>query len=86
MVRGTDWYSSSVYRAGWKSDEGYNIKPTEVSYVGLHAVGHPAGFKERVKWWSKTISNALIDEDEEVSEEIAKNCEQRGLKVFAPRK
>ena len=84
MVKGTDWYSSSIYRAGWKSDDGY-VKAKEVSYVGRFLVSNPESFKERVKWWAKSIKSALMEEDEDpgVDSKILKHCEQKGMKVFA---
>jgi len=85
MVRGTDWYSSSIYRAGWKSEEGY-VKAQEVSYVGMYVVPHPLNFKERVRWWAKTLKDILLEEDEDEEDKILDNCTKKGLKVFASRK
>ncbi|MFH1428530.1 MAG: hypothetical protein ABIH39_02185 [Candidatus Margulisiibacteriota bacterium] len=86
MVKGTDWYSSSVYRAGWKGGEGIVRKAHDVSYVGMYQVPDPSVYREKIKWRAKSIMEALFDEETAEDDEILKNCIKKGMGVFANRK
>ncbi|MFC1478638.1 hypothetical protein ACFL57_04190 [Candidatus Margulisiibacteriota bacterium] len=86
MVKGTDWYSSSVYRGGWKGGEGIVRKAHDVSYVGMYQVPNPSAFKERVKWRAKSMMENLLDEEDAENNDILQNCIKKGMGVFANRK
>jgi len=84
MVRGTDWHSSSIYRAGWKGSEGY-VKASEVSYSGLFHAPNPGVFRKKIKKRAKFLISTLLDEEEmpeEEKDELLNNCIKRGLEVF----
>jgi len=52
----------------------------------MYVVPHPLNFKERVRWWAKTLKDILLEEDEDEEDKILDNCTKKGLKVFASRK
>lgn len=88
MVKGTDFHTSSVYRAGWGGTDGFTKSPLiqEGLLEGKYLVPTPLRFKDKVKWRTKRLLSILLEEEDAESPETLEECVKRGLSVFVSKR